>query len=94
MTDAKRRPSDLDEAVERRRARQEAWRRMGERPLARNLAMVGTLGWLIVVPALLGTFVGRWLDGKAGTGVTFTSALMCLGVVAGCWLAWRKVRTA
>jgi ATP synthase protein I len=94
VTGNKRPPSDLDEAVERRRARREAWRRSGERPLASNLAMVGTLGWLIVVPMLLGTFIGRWIDRRANTGVTFTSALMCLGTVAGCWLAWRKVRTA
>jgi ATP synthase protein I len=93
VSDAKR-PSDLDEAVERRRARREAWNRSGERPLARNLAMVGTLGWLIVVPALVGTFFGRWIDRKMGTGVTFTSALMCVGIAAGCWLAWKKVRTA
>jgi ATP synthase protein I len=88
------RPKDLDDAVERRRARREAWKRTGERPLASNLAMVGTLGWLIVVPALLGTFLGRWIDRRTGMGVTFTSALMCLGTAVGCWLAWRKVRSA
>jgi ATP synthase protein I len=89
-----KRPADLDEAVERRRARREAWKREGERSLASNLAMVGTLGWLIVVPALIGTFVGRWIDRKTGMGVTFTSALMCLGIVAGSVLAWKKVRSA
>jgi ATP synthase protein I len=92
MSDRKR-PADLDEAVERRRARREAWKREGERSLASNLAMVGTLGWLIVVPTLGGTFVGRWIDRKMGMGVTFTSALMCIGMVAGCFLAWKKVRS-
>jgi ATP synthase protein I len=94
MTERKNRPSDLDEAVERRRARQDAWRRSGERPLARNLAMVGTLGWLIVLPALVGTLIGRWIDRKSGSGVTFTSAMMLLGIVGGSWLAWKKVRAA
>jgi ATP synthase protein I len=93
MTSEKR-PKDLDEAVERRRARRDEWRRTGERPLASNLAMVGTLGWLIVVPALIGTFVGRWLDRRTGMGVTFTSALMCLGIMVGCWFAWKKVKSA
>lgn len=88
------REEDLDDAVERRRARHESWKREGERPLAANLALVGTLGWLIVVPALLGTLVGRWLDRKTGMGVTFTSALMGLGVIAGCWLAWKRVRVS
>jgi ATP synthase protein I len=88
------RPKDLDEAVARRRERREAWLRHGERSLARNLAMVGTLGWLIVVPALLGIFLGRWLDRRTDFGVTFTSAFMCLGIAIGCWLAWKKVRDA
>ncbi len=93
MTDRKR-PTDLDEAVEQRRARREAWRRDGERSLASNLAMVGTLGWLIVVPTLVGTFAGRWIDRKSGMGITFTSALMFVGLISGCFLAWRKVRSA
>lgn len=85
---------DLERAVAKRRARADAWRRDGERPLARNLALVGTLGWLVVVPALIGTFVGRALDRRAGTGVTFTSALMCVGIALGCWLAWGRMRSA
>lgn len=85
---------DLDDAVARRRARREQWEREGERPLAQNLAMVGTLGWLVVVPTLIGTFLGRWLDRVTGMGVTFTSAFMGLGTVLGCWLAWRRVHTA
>jgi ATP synthase protein I len=85
-------PKDMDEAVERRRSRREAWTREGERPLAANLTMVGTLGWLIVIPTLLGTFLGRWLDREAGMGVTFTAAGLFVGLVAGCSLAWKRVR--
>jgi len=85
---------ELEHAVERRRARDEKWKREGERPLARNLALAGTLGWTIVVPALVGTFTGRALDRLFDTGVTFTSALMCLGIALGCYLAWRHVGSA
>ena len=45
--------------------RRRKWEEEGERPLWKNLSMVGALGWLIVVPTILGVFVGRWLDGKA-----------------------------
>ena len=83
---------ELERAVERRRVRDERWQREGERPLARNLALVGTLGWLIVVPALLGALGGRALDKVAGTGITLTAALLLVGVVLGCWLAWSHVR--
>jgi ATP synthase protein I len=91
---AKRPDRELEQAVERRRAREAKWRREGERPLARNLALAGTLGWLVVIPALLGVFLGRALDRWAGTGVTFTSALICVGVAIGCTLAWKHVSSA
>jgi ATP synthase protein I len=62
--------------------------------MARNLALVGTLGWLVVAPTLLGAFVGRFLDRLAHTGVTFTAALLGLGAVVGCALAWQRVQSA
>ncbi len=85
---------ELEKAVERRSRRADEWRKKGERPLAQNLALVGTLGWLIVTPALLGAFAGRALDRRLASGVTFTSALICVGVVAGVWLAWNRTRSA
>lgn len=84
---------DLDDAVKRQRARRDAFKHEGERSLARNLALVGTLGWLVVVPTLLGAFLGRYLDRWADSGVTFSSALICLGLAAGCWFAWQRVRS-
>ena len=82
---------ELERAVERRRSRHEKWRKEGERPMARNLALVG-LGWLVVVPALLGALLGHILDTHAGTGVAFTLALILGGVGLGCWFAWSHVR--
>jgi ATP synthase protein I len=61
--------------------------------MARNLALVGTLGWLVVAPTLLGAFVGRAIDRVAHTGVTFTAAFLGLGVVVGSWLAWLRVKS-
>ena len=84
----------LERAVERRKERADKWQREGERPLGRNLALVGTLGWLVVVPTLLGAFAGRALDRAFGTGITFSSALMCAGLVVGCWFAWNRMRSA
>ena len=84
----------LEKAVERRNARADRWRREGERPLGRNLALAGALGWLVVIPTLLGAFSGRALDRNFGTGVTFSAGLMCAGLVVGCWLAWRRMRSA
>jgi F0F1-type ATP synthase assembly protein I len=46
-----------------------------------NLAM--DLGWVLVLPVLVGVGVGRWLDGKLGTLPDFTVGLLLLGVVLG-----------
>jgi ATP synthase protein I len=89
-----RRPEDDDLAgsVRRRAARRAFWLSHGERPLALNLAMIGALGWLVVVPTLAGVFLGRWIDGRARTGVFWTGALLMAGLALGCVLAWRRVQ--
>ncbi len=81
----------LEESIERRRRLRARWEREGERPLALNLAMIGALGWLVVLPALAGVFLGRWLDRRAGGGITFTGALLVAGVTLGAFLAWQRM---
>ena len=82
----------LDRSVRLRRERRDKMKQEGERSLAQNLAWMGTLGWLIVVPMVAGMFLGRWLDRELGTGVTFASSLCVVGLVTGSWFAWRKVQ--
>lgn len=81
----------MRDAVRRRQQRQEHWRREGERSLWQNLSMVGALGWLVVVPILLGVLLGRWIDARLGTEVTFTGALILLGAGLGLYLAWKRM---
>lgn len=82
---------EMQEVVRRRQSRRDQWLREGERPLWKNLSMVGTLGWLIVVPTVLGVFTGRWLDARFGTGVLFSGALIFLGACLGFYLAWKRM---
>lgn len=81
----------IQDAIERRKSRREQWEKEGERPLWKNLSMVGAFGWLIVTPTLIGVFVGRWLDGWLDTGVTFSGALTFLGACLGFWMAWKRM---
>jgi ATP synthase protein I len=81
----------LDEAVRTRRERVARWSREGERSVGRNLAMIGALGWIIVVPTLLGVFAGRWLDRHFASGIFWTLGLLVLGLAAGCWMAWKRM---
>jgi ATP synthase protein I len=91
MTSKSNDKNSLAEPVRRERARRELWARHGERSLGQNLAWIGVLGWLVVVPMLIGIFVGRWLDKIWGMGIFWTVSLLFLGVVVGCALAWQRM---
>lgn len=85
------RSAELRRSVRVRRTRSERWKREGERSLAQNLAMIGSLGWLIVVPTLLGIFIGRWLDRRLAAGIFWTGGLLVLGLAIGCKMAWERM---
>jgi ATP synthase protein I len=83
----------LGEAVRTRQERRERWQREGERSIGQNLAMIGTLGWTVVVPTLLGVFAGRWLDRHFGSGVFWSLGLLVAGLAFGCSLAWKRIHS-
>lgn len=60
-----------------------------EPSLGARLGQMGILGWTIVVPTLIGVFVGRWLDQILNSGIMFAAALLMLGASFGLWSAWR-----
>ena len=82
-------PDGLAAAVRRQRERREHWRKEGEPSAMRFVGQIGILGWIIVTPTLIGLFIGRWLDHRFGTGIFWSAPLLLLGVVTGCWSAWR-----
>jgi ATP synthase protein I len=84
----------LEESIARRRRQRSRWESDGERPLAQNLAMIGALGWLIVLPTLAGIFLGQWIDRRAGGGLTFTGGGLVAGLALGAWLAWQRMHRA
>jgi ATP synthase protein I len=85
-------PTRLDDAVRLQRERRERWGREGERSIGRNLAMIGVLGWTIVVPTLAGVFAGRWLDAVFGSGIFWTLGLLAAGLTLGCVLGWKRMQ--
>lgn len=82
----------LEDAVSKREKRRELWQREGERSLGQNLAMIGALGWTVVVPTLLGIFAGRWLDRNLDSGIFWTLGLLVAGLAAGCTFAWKRMQ--
>ena len=71
-------------------AERDAMRRSDAEPsLGQRLGQIGVLGWAIVLPALAGLFLGRWLDKTYASGVFFSAPMVMIGAGVGFWLAWR-----
>ena len=56
-----------------------------------GLGMMGLIGWSVVVPTLLGTALGLWLDEHYPGGHSWTLALLVAGLTLGCFNAWHWV---
>jgi ATP synthase protein I len=82
---------ELADAARRRRDRERQWRTQGEPSMLRFAGQIGVLGWIIVVPILIGLFVGRYLDARLHSGIFWTGPLLLVGVGFGCWSAWRWI---
>ncbi len=79
----------MADAVRKRQEREQRWRTEGQQSVVRFVGQIGVLGWMIVVPTLLGLFIGRWLDHTLHSGILWSGALLVLGVSLGFWAAWR-----
>lgn len=53
-----------------------------------GLGLMGIIGWSVVVPTLLGTALGLWLDKHYPGQHAWTLALLMAGLITGCWIAW------
>jgi ATP synthase protein I len=84
-------PRPLDEEVRRHRERRASAQRESRRSIGQDLALIGVIGWTLVIPALLGILAGRALDRRFGSGVFWTLGLLVAGVVLGCALAWQRL---
>ncbi len=58
----------------------------------RSLALIGSVGWPIVLLATGGALLGRTIDGRLASGVRFTLMLLTLGTALGSFIAYRSLR--
>ncbi len=63
----------------------------GKRSVWAGMGLFGMIGWSVVVPALLGAALGRWLDKKQPVSFSWTLTLLVTGIMAGCVIAWNWV---
>jgi len=78
---------DEHERLRRRVERQVGRIRRAERARYAWVAQttyIGTLGLVLVLPIVVGAYLGRWLDERlAGYSVNWTISLICVGVAVG-----------
>lgn len=86
----------VENKLKERIGRQTRRMKQAERDRATLLSQtiyVGTLGLLIVIPVVVGAYVGRWLDDFVeGYSIQWTMSLIILGVVIGAVNAYLFVR--
>lgn len=80
--------SQLSQEVGAKAARKLRAQRHVTRTVWFGLGMMGLIGWSVVVPALLGTALGLWLDKHDPGGRSWTLALLVAGLAIGCLNAW------
>jgi ATP synthase protein I len=56
-----------------------------------GLGLMGLVGWSIVVPTLLGTALGLWLDRHYPAQHSWALALLMAGLTLGCFNAWHWI---
>ena len=56
-----------------------------------GLGMMGLIGWSVVVPTLLGTALGVWIDNRHPGTHSWTLMLLVVGLAVGCLNAWHWV---
>jgi predicted F0F1-ATPase subunit len=57
-----------------------------------SLALIGSVGWPIVMLAVGGALLGRYLDDRWHMGVRFTLLLLTVGTAAGTAIAFHVLR--
>jgi ATP synthase protein I len=57
-----------------------------------GLGVVGSVGWMVSLPAVVGALLGRWIDAHCSSGIFWTLSLLTAGLGLGCLTAWHQTR--
>ena len=88
-------PSSAERFISRvvsREARMIRRKREGAPNVFRAVALVGLIGWSVVLPMLIGIAIGTWIDRRWPSRFSWTLMLLVSGLVLGCANAWVRIR--
>jgi len=75
-----------DRAERLKRARKE-----GDRGFWQNLGLIGSVGWMVILPAVGGGLLGRYIDQKTDSPISWALTLVVVGLALGCIAAWQHI---
>ncbi len=78
--------------VQRKAERRRRHRSGADRTVWQWFGMFGLVGWAVTVPTLVGIALGWWIDRTWPGPASWTLNLLVVGVILGCWNAWRWVQ--
>jgi ATP synthase protein I len=78
--------------VRHKQKRKITGRRDKERSLWFWLGMMGTVGWSVAIPAVLGMAIGVWLDNRLGGTKSWALMGLAVGMTMGLFVAWGWVK--
>jgi len=78
--------------IETKQARKVRAREGKERCVWFGLGMIGTVGWSVTIPTLIGIVIGIQLDSRFKGPVSWTLTLMFIGLTLGCLNAYLWVK--
>ena len=82
----------FSEQIGKKEARKIEGRRDREKGVWFGLGMIGTVGWSVAIPTLIGAAIGIWLDSRGSQGISWTLTFIFLGLVLGCLNAYYWVK--
>jgi ATP synthase protein I len=88
-TNPKGRPKQWENHIAEKEARKIRARRRKDRSIFFGFGAFGMVGWSVVVPTLLGIFIGIWIDHNWPSRFSWTLMLFMSGLAIGCYNAWR-----
>jgi len=83
--------TEFSRQVDRKETRKLKRQRKAVSTIWFGLGMFGLIGWSVIIPTLLGTGLGVWLDDNYPGTQSWTLNLMIAGLILGCLNAWRWV---
>ena len=67
-------------------------REASDRSFWQSLAVLGAVGWPIVIATVGGALAGRWLHARWETGIWLTALLVAVGAAVGMAIAWQLIQ--